>query len=212
MRPAGFRVVTVGREYGSGGAAIAGALAQRVGFRLLDRALIDQIAARAHIDPALAVRLDERVDSWATRVARSLRFGPFEAVSPVDGDAILDAERLQALTAALIEEAAGAGECVIVGRGAQCLLRERPEVFHVFVYAPIEERMRRLRDRLGPETDLTARIDEVDRERAAYVRRHFGCDWLNRGLYDLMVNARLGEAAAVDAILAALRTRDARRA
>jgi cytidylate kinase len=210
MSVGGFRVVTVGREYGSGGAAIAGALAERLGFRLLDRALIERIAAKANIDPGLAVRLDERVDSWAARVARSLRFGPFEVVSPVAGDAIFDAERLQALTAAVIEEAAAAGECVIVGRGAQCLLRARDAVFHVFVYAPAAERIRRLRARLGTGADVESLIDEVDRKRAAYVRRHFGCDWLDRRLYHLMVNAALGEGPAVDAILAALATRGPR--
>ncbi len=199
-----FRVVTVSREYGSGGAAIAGALAQQLGFRLVDRALIDRVAEAAHIDPALAVRLDERVDSWAARVTRALRFGPFEVVSPVDGETIVDAERLQALTAALVEEAAAAGECVIVGRASQCLLRGRAEVFHVFVYASPEERTRRLRARLPPDADIAALIEEVDRERAAYVKLHFGCDWQDRHLYHLMVNAGLGEAAAVAAIRAAL--------
>ncbi len=112
-------------------------------------------------------------------MARALRFGPFEVVSPVDGDAILDAQRLQALTAAVIEEAARGGDCVIVGRGAQCLLRRRPDVFHVFVYAPHEERVRRLRQRLGPDADVDSLIEQVDRERAAYVQQHFGCNWLD---------------------------------
>ena len=207
MSVADWRVVTVGREYGSGGAAVAGALAQRIGFRLLDRALIERIAEAARIDPGLAERLDEHVDGWAARVARALRFGPFEVVSPVDDEAILDAQRLQALTAAVIEEAARAGDCVIVGRGAQCLLRSRPGVFHVFVYAPHEERLRRLRRRLGPKADLEALIEQKDRERAAYVRQYFGCDWLDTRLYHLMVNAVLGEEAAVAAILAALESR-----
>jgi hypothetical protein len=204
MTPQGWRVVTVGREYGSGGAAVASALAERLGFRLLDRALIGRIAEASCIEPDLAARLDEHVDGWAARVARALRFGPFEVVSPVEGDAILDAQRMQALTAAVVEEAARSGECVIVGRGAQCLLRGRPDVFHAFVYAPRAERLRRLRLRLGPGAEVDALIDDVDRERAAYVRLHFGCNWLDARLYHLMVNAALGEGAAVAAIVAAL--------
>ena len=206
MTQAGWRVVTVGREYGSGGAAVAGALAARLGFQLLDRKLIEQIARAAHIDPALAERLDEHVDSWAARVARALRFGPFEAVSPVGGEEILDAHRLQALTAAVIEEAAQAGGCVIVGRGAQCLLQGRADVFHVFVYAPREERARRLRERLGPGADVEFALDEVDRERAAYTRRYFNENRLDPHLYHLMVNAAMGEDAAVSTILTALET------
>jgi cytidylate kinase len=204
MTLAGWRVVTIGREYGSGGAAVAGALAARLGFRLLDRALIEQIARAAHIDPALAARLDEHVDSWAARVARALRFGPFEVVSPVGGEEILDAQWMQALTAAVIEEAAQSGECVIVGRGAQCLLRGRPDTFHVFVHASRAERVGRLRGRLGEGVEIEALIDEMDREREAYVRLHFGCSWLDPHVYHLMVNAALGEAAAVAAIVASL--------
>jgi cytidylate kinase len=204
MSLAGWRVVTVGREYGSGGAAVAGALARRIGFRLLDRALIERIAEVAHVQPGVAERLDEHVDSLASRVARALRYGPFEAVSPVAGEAILDAERMQALSAAVIEEAARSGECVIVGRGAQCLLRQRPDVFHVFVYASRAERGRRLRQRLGPDADVEALMEQVDRERAAYVKQHFGCNWLDPHLYHLLANAGLGEQAAVAAILAAL--------
>ncbi len=204
MSLAGWRVVTVGREYGSGGASVAAALAQRIGFRLLDRALIQRIAEVAQVETGVAERLDEHVDSLADRVARALRYGPFEAISPVAGEAILDAQRLQTLSAVVIEEAARKGDCVIVGRGAQCLLQGRPGVFHVFVHAPRAERVRRLRQRLGPEADVEARMEQIDQERATYVKQHFGCGWLDPHLYHLMVNAALGEPAAVSAILAAL--------
>jgi cytidylate kinase len=93
---------------------------------------------------------------------------------------------------------------VIVGRGAQCLLRGRPDAFHVFVYAPREERARRLRERLGPEADVELVLDEVDRERGAYTRRYCGGNWLDPHLYHLMVNAALGEEAAVSTIVTAL--------
>ncbi len=209
MSLGGWRVVTVGREYGSGGAAVAAALAQRIGFRLLDRDLIQRIAEVAQVETGVAERLDEHVDSLADRVARALRFGPFEAISPVAGETILDAQRLQTLSAVVVEEAARGGDCVIVGRGAQCLLQGRPGVFHVFVYAPRDERIRRLRQRLGPQADVEAMMEQVDHERAIYVKQHFGCNRLDPHLYHLMVNAALGEPAAVSAILAALEARRA---
>jgi cytidylate kinase len=192
-----FRVVTVAREYGSGGAAVATRLAARLGWQLLDRALIERIAEEAHIDPALARKFDEHVDPWVKRIGHALWYGGFEAVAVVDENDVVNADRLAILGGRLIEEAAKAGRCVIVGRGGQCLLRDRPDVFHVFVYAPREERLRRLRARLGP-------AEETDRERASYVRRHFGENWLDPRLYHLMVNAVLGEEAAVSAILTAL--------
>jgi cytidylate kinase len=201
-----FPVVTVAREYGSGGAAVAAALAARLGFQLLDRALILRIAEAARIDPDLAERFDEHVDRWVKRIGRALWYGGFEAVAVVDENDVVDADRLAVLSGRIIEEAAAVGGCVIVGRGGQCLLRGRSDVFHVFVYAPREERLRRLRARLGSAADVELALEETDRERAAYIRRHFDENWLDPHLYHLMVNATLGEEAAVSTILAALET------
>jgi cytidylate kinase len=201
-----FRVVTVAREYGSGGAAIAARLAQRLGYELLDRALLERIAAEARIDPDLAEKLDERVDNWARRVSRALWYGGFETVAVGDENGIVDSDRVAALGGRIVQQAASVGGCVIVGRGGQCLLHGRPDVFHVFVYAPREARLRRLRARLGPEANVETAVDAVDDERAAFTRRHFGEDRWNPHLYHLMVNAALGEEAAVAAILVALET------
>jgi cytidylate kinase len=199
-----FRTVTVSREYGSGGAAIAAKLAAQLGCRLLDRALIDRIAREARVDPGTAARFDEHVDRWVERLGRAFRFGGIDAVAEVDRDGLLDGERAAALAARVIEEAADIGDCVIVGRGAQCVLRARPDVFHVFVYASLPDRVRRLRLRLGDAADVEAVIDTMDRERAAYVRQHFGASWLDPRLYELMVNAAIGEDAAAAAIRAAI--------
>jgi cytidylate kinase len=197
-----FSIVTFAREYGSGGAAIATRLAERLGYRLLDRALVERIAEMAKVGHEVAGRFDEHVDPWTRRLGRALRFGGFEAVAVV-GD-VVDSDRVASLSARIVQEAAAVGRCVIVGRGAQCLLRGRPDAFHVFVYAPREERARRLRERLGPGADIEFALDEVDRERGAYTRRYCGENWLDPHLYHLMVNAALGEEAAVSTILTAL--------
>jgi cytidylate kinase len=210
MSASTFRVVTVAREYGSGGAAIATLLAARLGYQLLDRALIQRIAEAGRIDPDLAERFDEHVDPWMRRIGHALWYGGFEAVAVVDENDVVNADRMAVLGGRVIEEAAAVGGCVIVGRGGQCLLRGRPGVFHVFVYAPREERLRRLRTRLGKGADLELVLEETDRERAAYVRRHFGENWLDPRLYHLMVNAILGEEAAASTILAALETATSR--
>ena len=204
MSASRFRVVTVAREYGSGGAAIATRLAARLGWQLLDRALIERIATAARVDPDLVEKLDEQVDPWVRRMGRALWYGGFEAVAVVDENDVVNADRLAVLTGRLIEEAAAAGGCVIVGRGGQCILRGRPDVFHVFVYASREERLQRLRTRLGEGADVALVAEEMDHERGAYIRRHFGVNRLDPHLYQLMVNASLGEEAAVSAILAAL--------
>jgi cytidylate kinase len=206
MSASGFRVVTIARQYGSGGGTIAAQLAELLGFQLLDRGLVERIAKEARIAPDLAGKLDERLDPWMRRLGKALWHGGFEALAAVTEDDVVDSDRVAALTARIVQEAATVGNCVIVGRGGQCLLSDRPDVLHVFVYAPIEERRRRVRARLGPGADADVAMEETDRERLAYIRRHFGVNRLDFHLYHLLVNAALGERAAVRAVLAAFET------
>ena len=199
-----YRTLTVAREYGSGGAEIAGLAAQRLGWKLLDRNLIDKIARRAGVELEVARACDEHVDSWLHRISKPLWQGDVAAVatlSPVD---VFDAESMARQTREVIEEASAVGNCVIVGRGGQCVLRGRADAFHAFVYAPWESRVERIRERLRTEERVERLIREKDAERAAYVRMYFGRDWTDRELYDLMLNSRTGCEAAASLILRAM--------
>jgi cytidylate kinase len=196
-----FRVVTISREYGSGGGRLAEALAARLGWRLLDRTIVEQVAASAHVDPELVTRYDERPDTWLHALAKNVfAYGALEGnnVPPE----MVDAESLAARTRRVIEQAAALGECVIVGRGSQCSLAGRPGVLHVFVFAPAEERIRRARER-GLSGDLPALI-AVDRERSDFTRTLYGRDWRDPQLYHLMLNSTLGIETLTDLVVSAL--------
>jgi cytidylate kinase len=200
-----YRSITIARQYGSGGARIAHLLATRVGWKLLDRALIQRIAAAAKVRPEVVERLDESVDSWLYRLGKlAFAHGGFDSISHPDAAGIFDAETLVRFSRTIIEEAASIGRCVIVGRGAQCILRGRPDTLQIFIYAPLEERIRRVRARMGEEGDALAQIESVDRMRATYVRQFFHEDRLSPDLYHLMINSSLGEETAVSAIQCAL--------
>jgi cytidylate kinase len=206
-----FRVVTVGREFGSGGAAIARRVADRLGWRLLDDALVRDIAARARVHPELARTYDEAVDSWLHRISRaSLWQGAFEAVASSGESDFLDAETMARLAATLIEQAHEQGECVIVGRGGQCVLQSRQDVFHVYVYAPWGEKVARVRARDPKLQDPEGHIRSVDRMRAEYVRRNYGCTWADPHLYHLLISSLLGEEAVASLIAAAVQAPPAR--
>lgn len=202
-----YRVVTIARECGSGGGAIGRSLGERLGWSVLDRSLISEVARLAQVDPKLAERYDESIDSWLYRLSKkALWRGGFEKVATPAEESCFDAESMAEIVARLIREAAEAGRCVIVGRGGQCLLQSRDDVFHVYVYAPIEERIERLRERLGPESDIDLEqyIDATDRRRAECIRWLFDQDWTNRHLYHLMVSSSIGEQRVVDAVLNAM--------
>ena len=204
-----YRVLTVAREFGCGGADIARKLAMRLGWNLLDQALVQRIAQTAHVDPELARRYDERVDSWLHRVTRrGIWSGAIEAVAPPADATVFDADTMAALAGGLIRQAHREGNCVIVGRGAQCVLHTQPDVFHMFVYARLAVRAERVRHREDAPGDLDSWIRERDLERSQYVKRHYGCDWANPHLYNLMIDSAIGEDAAVSAVLAAMGEQD----
>jgi cytidylate kinase len=101
----------------------------------------------------------------------------------------------------VISGAASEGNSVIVGRGAPFLLRARPDTFHVFVYAPLEEKIRRLRQAGKSEDEAIDEIASVDRQRVIFVRKYFGMEWPTRELYHMMLNSTVGDEVVIDTIL-----------
>ncbi len=200
-----YRVLTIAREYGSGGAKIAGLVAAQLGWQLLDNALINEIARAAHVDPSLARQFDERVDTWLHRLSRhGLWYGAFEGVAAVATEDVFDAETMTQLTRTVIGQACEKRDCVVVGRGGQCILQSCPEAFHVFVYAPWEQKVERVSRRVPAGTGVPEYIRAMDAERAQYVRLNFNEDWADRHLYDLMVSSKPGDEATASIILAAM--------
>jgi cytidylate kinase len=198
MKP--VRVITIAREYGSGGTAIGQELAARLGWKLLDRELILELARRAHVQPSEVSQMDEHPSSFIARLLKAFWIGNAYTYSGPAPD-VVDADYLAELCAIVISEAAKLGQCVIVGRGAQCVLREREDAFHVFVYGARQEKLRRIQNRHSTNTACEASLDEFDRIRAAYIRRYHRCDWANRHLYSLMINSDVGIDRTVDVIL-----------
>jgi cytidylate kinase len=199
-----IRVITIAREYGSGGGSIARILAEKLGWKLLDRDLISDLARRVHCAPAEVVRYDEHSPSFISRVMHAFWMGSMDSWACPPPSDVLDEDRLAALTGDVIQEAAQLGRCIIVGRGSQCRLQDRSDVFHAFVYAPNEKRVRRLvpqRHSTAHEAEIM--MVEVDRIRAAYLQRYYGQDWTNRHLYNLMMDSEVGDLRVAETIVTA---------
>ena len=208
-----FRVVTLAREYGSGGGRVAQMVAARLGWKLLDRCLVEKIAEAARIDPRVAEKFDERPDPWFDRLAEVFWQSPgLRGYMSGQVPNRFDGEVAAHMTQRIIEEAAEIGDCVIVGRGSQCILQRRADAFHVFVYAPRAERLARLlhRDPHLSRAEAEKKMISEDAARAAYIRDHFGEDWQNRHLYHLVISSSLGEKEVVSIILSALHVTQAR--
>jgi cytidylate kinase len=194
-------VITVAREYGSGGREIARRVAGALSWRLVDRELIAEVARRADVPPEAAAEYDERLNPWMVRMAKGLWAGSADSFAAAPRGAVFDADLMAELTRRVILEAAAQGSCVILGRGSQCVLRGRADALHVFVYAPREDRVRRLASRHGGESAALIEMERVDRSRAAYVQHYYASERGARELYDLMANSRVGVEAVARMIL-----------
>jgi Cytidylate kinase-like family len=194
------RVVVIEREFGAGASVIAGKVAQRLGWKLLDHALTEEIARVAKVHPEVCKLREEKRDSVLYRLAKVFWRGGSERSARFEDD-LLDADRLVCLSKDVIEQAANGGQCVIVGRGAAYFLRERTDTFCVFLYAPRDVKFCRVLEQVKDEAKAIELVDTVDLERKEFIRHFFNAEWPGRQFYHAMLNTAAGIDASVDDIL-----------
>lgn len=199
-----FRLISLEREYGCGGGDIAAALAKRLGWKLWDHLLTEEIARLANVDPSAVKRCDERRDGPLHRLSKVFWRGSYERSSPL-GPQVFDTDRMMVMMQDIMDHIGREGNAVVVGRGAPFFLRENPSAFHVFLYAPRVEKIRRALADGASRQDAEERVDTVDRERIAFVKHYFGADWPTRSLYHMMMNTAVGNDAVVETVLATMR-------
>ena len=201
-----FRILTIEREYGSGGGEIAGELARLLGWKLWDQALTEEIAKVANVECSAVERCAERANSTFQRLVKVFWRGSYERSAALAGAEPFDPDRFVAVGKQVMEKVAQIGRCVIVGRGAPYFLREHADAFHVFLYAPHAEKLRRLRNLGRTEKEADELLTTVDRDRVEFVKRYFDADWPTRCLYHLMINTAIGNDRVISTILSTMRT------
>ncbi len=197
-------IVTVSRQYGSGGSEVAARIAAALGWRLLDNALIDGVAERLGTTVEEVEAREERVPTLVQRLADAMALGSPEMLAPI-ADASLPPsdERLLEVTRRVIAESIAAGPVVLVGRGAQSMLAERADTLHVYCYAPKAALVARAMRRLGIDAAAAQKaVEETNRQREQYVRKYWNRSWAAHENYHLCVNTEwLGIEGAADLIV-----------
>jgi len=204
-------LITITRQYASGGSDIAQLVATQLGWTVIDNEFVDEVARRAGLPRAEVAQREERTSGVLERLARTLA-----AASPelfITEAAVSAAERdetaIHKMTERVILEAASEGRAVVVGRGAQALLATRPDALHVYVVASKPWRMRLAVEKLGVDPATVEKVlDETDKRRDQYVKTYSGRVRHDVENYDLVVNAeRLGIEGAAAAIVAEAKRR-----
>ncbi len=201
-------IITVSRLYGSGGSEVAAMVAAELGWALLDNAVVDAVAVRLGVTPALVAAREERVPSLVERLTDAMALGSQDWITPfVASKQRPTDEQLLEVTRHIVEEAIAAGPLVVVGRGAQAMLAERSDALHVFCGAPRPALIERVINREGLTRDEATRlVDDTNAQREQWVARHWKRKWRAPENYHLCINTDwLGMRGAAESVVSAAR-------
>ena len=186
-------VITMAREYASGGSEIAQAVADKLGIPLYNKELITLAAKKSGLtEEAIAASENQR--------SGSLIYSLY-----MMGNTMPLADQVYILQSNVIKELAAEGPCVILGRCGDYVLRERKDVLRVFVYAPKEWRLQYAKTnplvKAKDEKGIKDEVEKTDRNRSAYYNYYTQNRWGDAHNYDLAINAALGRETCVKMIL-----------
>lgn len=196
--PEDMVVVTIARQFGSGGSDIARLVAQNASLAYLDQQIIAQIAQRLGVDIEYATHQDEKAAYMADHI-----LGAIQAANPFNLHYNTMRDRASAhtrskelsyfqITQRVILELASEGNAVIVGRGSQFLLHNAPRTLHIYIFAPLPHRIEVIMQQFQLNHEEASQlIEQRDYEQDAYLRRYYGTDGRQPGLYHLLINTGL---------------------
>jgi cytidylate kinase len=203
-------IITIEREYGCGGGEIAQLVANRLGWKLWDQKLTEEIARLANCPKAVVEEREEKNDPLYYRLFKSFMRGSYEGAINAPRLNLVDSETILRITRRVVEHAAEKGNCVIVGRGSQQFLKDRPDTLRVFLYAPRQNKVQRLLKRGKSEKEAEELVDSVDQERTDFIQKYFNVAWPDRPIYHSMLNTVIGDECTANMILSLAQTYDAR--
>lgn len=196
------RIITIGREFGSGGRELGRRLSEQLGAAYYDQEILTEIAKRTSLSEEYVRQIVEHrpITSYPIHVGRSF----YPSVNPI----LEQSQNIYAEQARIIKEMAAASDCVIVGRCADYILRES-NPFRIFVYADEASKLARCRQR-APEQEhlsdkeLRQQMRAKDKNRAKYYEFYTGQAWGDKVHYDLCINTSNSDIKQVVAVVAKL--------
>lgn len=181
-------VITVGRQYGSGGREIGTMLAEKLGFAYYDDLLLKEAAKESGLCEELFRSFDERPKSFLYSVAMDPYSFSMNHVTPKGSIE----QQIYLATYDTIKKLAEKGSCVLIGRCADYALKDRDDVINLFITAPLENRIARVARRNGiSEDEARERIKKTDKSRASYYNYYSSKDWGDAKSYDLCIDSSL---------------------
>lgn len=190
-------VIVIGRKFGSGGREIGERLAQKLGIPLYDKTILGKVAEEQKIDDTRLREMDEylnahRFTNIGLQAKKALLNPAYLFETHPDG--IIDREKVYEWQSDVIRKLAAQGPCIIIGRCADEVLKDHPNLISLFITAPLavrEERIQRLYPKVREERSQTYRqyINQTDRLRAHYYNYHTGREWGDIANYEMVLDS-----------------------
>lgn len=181
-------VITIARQYGSGGREVGMRLAEVLGIKSYDRELITMAAQKSGMSSEILNHADEKATN---SLLYTLALGSsYYGAASIGTDVPIN-DKLFITQSQIIRDLAAEGPCIIIGRCSDYVLRTNPARFSVFIYAPIEARIRRVIERGAAKTEKEARdlISRTDKRRINYYNYYTGRKWGSPDNYNMMLDS-----------------------
>ena len=175
-------IVTIGREFGSGGREIGLKLSEKLGIPLYDKKLIVHTAEKTNLEESIVERYDEQHS-----------FPAFSSSNIFDIYQMPMSDRIYIAQADVIRDIAAKESCIIVGRCADFILDDNPDVFKVFITAPMKDKIERKRPLLEGKKDseIESHIAKIDKKRAKYYTYYTDRTWGKASTYNLCIDSSI---------------------
>ncbi|MCH5299553.1 MAG: cytidylate kinase-like family protein [Ruminococcus sp.] len=179
-------IITIGRQFGSGGREIGEALAEKLGIKCYDKELISLAAKESGIDPEVFNNVDEKATN---SLLYSLSMGLYSFGNNFTTGQLPVNDRLYLLQHKIVKRLASEGPCIIVGRCADFVLKDRDDVVNVYICADKDYRVKRAIENKGiSESKAEQVVSKTDKSRANYYNFYSGRKWGLTENYDLCIN------------------------
>ncbi|MFP3154832.1 cytidylate kinase-like family protein [Lachnospiraceae bacterium ZAX-1] len=181
-----FMIITIARGYGSGGRTLGKHLAKELGIQCYDREILKMASDESGINEALFGAADEKKTGVSLFRGNHHYKGD---VIPPESDDFVSNDNLFNYQAKIIKDLAQRESCIIIGRCADYVLKDAPNLIRLYFYAPLKDCILRLKGISGePERDLIKKIEKIDKYRAEFYKYYTGNEWNDTRNYDFCLN------------------------
>ena len=182
-------VITIARSYGSGGKTLGKLLADKMGLNCYEREIIRMASDSSGINEELFGRVDEKLKK--SPLFGIVRSNPYKGngVIPPESSNFVSDDNLFNYQAQVIKELAEKESCIIIGRCADYVLKDNPNVIRLYLYAPLEDCVKRVMAQNSiTEKDTIKKIETIDKYRSDYYKYYTGKEWNDARNYDFCLN------------------------